>query len=292
MPILRVAPDGSRILYTLWDNTNPEVGSIGTMTIDGTSHQLLVDFTAPWSPDDNCRPEDAIWSPDGAQIAYRWFCESLNESGEYMVYQELWIMDADGSNQRLVTAEPAFRLVTFGGEAVFFQWMRNGYIYFVNEHGRLYAVNPENGSLHRLMDNVDSVNARLSLSPDGKHARVTDGLSALAIQQAGLIPVEVPEKFVGWSVDGERILYQNNNRIWLHDLKTGKDSLLLSYESGQSIHVQGLSPGSRFLAYQTNEGLFVLDIEENGEPQLVVADAVDPVSGWRTVHFIAWIPVP
>lgn len=65
-PGLLVAPDGRRILYTLWNNMNQRRAAIWTMNPDGSDKRLLVAATEEWFP------EEAIWSPDGTQIAYRW----------------------------------------------------------------------------------------------------------------------------------------------------------------------------------------------------------------------------
>src|SRR3989338_874471 len=79
-----ISPDGTRIVYT--------GGSIGeqeirVMNIDGANPvQLTADVWNDFDP---------VWSPDGMRIAF-----VSNRSG---IQQEVWVMDADGSNMEQLT---------------------------------------------------------------------------------------------------------------------------------------------------------------------------------------------
>jgi TolB protein len=98
-----LSPDGKRIVFTSLKDGDLD---IYTMNIDGTdvrqlTHQPGYDG-GPW------------WSPDGKQIAYRAYHPT--DSAELKDYRdllkqrivrptkmELWVMSADGSNQRQIT---------------------------------------------------------------------------------------------------------------------------------------------------------------------------------------------
>jgi len=98
-----LSPDGKRIVFTSLKDGDLD---IYTMNIDGTdvrqlTHQPGYDG-GPW------------WSPDGKQIAYRAYHPT--DSAELKDYRdllkqrivrptkmELWVMNADGSNQRQIT---------------------------------------------------------------------------------------------------------------------------------------------------------------------------------------------
>jgi hypothetical protein len=103
-----ISPDGSKIAVAYWQDDHWE---IHTMNIDGSSRQRLTStpltvlvenrpltsefvdgkerFVASENPAwNNAAP---VWSPDGGQIAF-----VTDRTGQW----ELWIMNADGSNQR------------------------------------------------------------------------------------------------------------------------------------------------------------------------------------------------
>ena len=287
----QTSPQGTVLLYSRWDNlffTNDPGDKLSIWAVNSESgqRQLLVNATLEWYP------ANPVWSPDGSQIAYvRGYLRKPYTEGLWIDHRELWVMDADGSNQRLVTAHPDFVLEEFGGHFLFFRWMRNGYIYFVDLDDQLYAVDPQGGTMYRLMNGVDPLVLRLALAPDGQHATSFGDLSAL--QQAGLTVVDLPGSPVGWSPGSDRVIYLDGSGLWLREVATGANRLLLPGVSYYTIQVHGFSPDGRFIAYQTDDGLFVLDVEDAaGQPRLVFEDPHDPVTNTRSIRFIDWVPVP
>jgi TolB protein len=97
-----VSPDGRRIVFTSLKDGDLD---IYTMNVDGTDVRRLTTAPGydggPW------------WSPDGTQIAYRaWhptdsalttYQSLLRERLVRPNRMELWVMNADGSNQRQIT---------------------------------------------------------------------------------------------------------------------------------------------------------------------------------------------
>ncbi len=97
-----VSPDGRRIVFTSLKDGDLD---IYTMNVDGTDVRRLTTTPGydggPW------------WSPDGTQIAYRaWHpTDSALTTYQDLLQQrlvrpnrmELWVMNADGSNQRQIT---------------------------------------------------------------------------------------------------------------------------------------------------------------------------------------------
>ena len=133
-------PDGSSIAFTRIDGSNWGVYTMSASNGSGQtriSNQLAHEFMPAWSPDGSklavtCRnggaPEgskdicvmdadgsnvvnliplagqedfDPAWSPDGSRIAF-----TSNRDGGNSNY-EIYVMDADGSNQRRLTTSPA-----------------------------------------------------------------------------------------------------------------------------------------------------------------------------------------
>lgn len=99
-----ISPDGSKIVFTSLKDGDLE---IYTMNADGSDVRRLTDTPGydggPW------------WSPDGTKIVYR--AHHPQDSTELAQYRELlgqglirpskvelWVMDADGSNKRQITA--------------------------------------------------------------------------------------------------------------------------------------------------------------------------------------------
>jgi TolB protein len=94
-----VSPDGQHVLYSDHQNTNDPT-SIFVMNIDGTGVTRLTDA--------GCCYHDggAHYSPDGTKIVYY----TDRNSEPIGCCYELWMMNADGSNQHEVTSN-----LTFGG---------------------------------------------------------------------------------------------------------------------------------------------------------------------------------
>jgi TolB protein len=121
-----VSPDGKRIVFTSLRDGDLE---IYTMNVDGSDLRRLTTTPGydggPW------------WSPDGKQIVYR--AHHPTDSAELTTYRrllaqrlvrpnrmELWVMDADGSNQRQVTR--------LGGANFGPSWAPDGRIIFSSNH--------------------------------------------------------------------------------------------------------------------------------------------------------------
>lgn len=144
------------------------------------------------------------------------------------------------------------------------------------------------------MDSVDPFDIRERLSPNGQRLVVSTGLQAEAIDRAGLVPVEIPGEFVDWDSTGNYITYEvtssapGTSGIWWRNVTTGHDQLLVP---GEIALVHGVSPDSQFVAYQTNQGLFAMNVD-TGQINWIVGDSHDPVTGNWAIRFVTWLPVP
>jgi hypothetical protein len=201
-------------------------------------------------------------------------------------------MDADGSGQRLVLSDTNINILNlYGVDPLVFDWMLNGYIYLASASYQLYAVNPNDGGYYRLMDNTDPLDLMFSLSPDGQHAANWPGLTAATLQEAGFSAQNVPGTIRTWSTDGSLLVYEYSQGAWLRNVVTGEDRLLFQEAGTTRIHT--ISPGNQHLAYQTDAGLFTLDLTQpNSQPSLVLSDPPDAVREHWNLDFVAWIPVP
>jgi TolB protein len=89
------APDSSRIVFRSQEEADAERAQFYTVRPDGTGLTRLTNF-----PKGHRRVFSASFSPDGTQIVYA----RANDGREH---GDLWLMNADGTNQRPLYAVPA-----------------------------------------------------------------------------------------------------------------------------------------------------------------------------------------
>jgi len=89
------APDSSRILFRSLEEADAERAQFYTVRPDGTGLTRLTNF-----PKGHRRVFSASFSPDGTQIVYA----RANDRREH---GDIWLMNADGTNQRPLYAVPA-----------------------------------------------------------------------------------------------------------------------------------------------------------------------------------------
>lgn len=170
-----LSPDGKRIVFTSLKDGDLD---IYTMNVDGTDVRRLTTTPGydggPW------------WSPDGSRIVYR--AHHPADPADLAAYRdllaqrlvrpnrmELWVMDADGSNQRQVTQ--------LGGANFGPSWAPDGRIVFSSNH-----TNPRSG-------NFDLYLVAL------------DGTRLERITTSGVF-----DGFPMFSADGRRLVWASNRR--------------------------------------------------------------------------------
>lgn len=162
-----LSPDGKRIVFTSLKDGDLD---IYTMNVDGTDVKQLTNTPGydggPW------------WSPDGTKIAYRAWHPTDPDSlkayhdllGQRMIRpnrMELFVMNADGSDQRQIT--------TLGGANFGPSWTPDGKrIIFSSNHKNprsrnfdLFIIGIDGSGLERITTNEDFDGFPM-FSPDGK----------------------------------------------------------------------------------------------------------------------------
>lgn len=222
------SPDGNRIAFDSGrDNQmmNYVNHDIYVMDVHGSNVQRLTDDGA-----DEAGPR---WSPDGKFIAYvkeeYISAQGFNEAPAWDIY----IMNADGSQQSQLTNHPANDLEPAwspdGGKIVFIS-DRNG------NHTDLYVMNADGSDVTQLTDH-SSNEFGPAWSPDGTQIVFNSDrngnvqLFVMSIDGSNLIQLTKDgsnSAYASWSPDGKRIIFES-------DRDTGKANLYVMNADGSNV---------------------------------------------------------
>lgn len=137
------SPDGKRIVYNVGSNSYPrEDPSVWVMNADGSGKARL---TPGYQPH---------WSPDGKRIVFTRLLDPPK-------YDVILVMNADGSDVRLVTQRQA-------GQARPSWTADGGRVLFIDGSDYVCAVNPDGSGRARLMQTKGKFPGDVAASPDGK----------------------------------------------------------------------------------------------------------------------------
>jgi TolB protein len=142
------SPDGKKIAFYAYEDSTTR--SINVMDIDGGNRTRLTNEAG-------ARDSGPTWSSDGSSIAF-----SRERNGEY----HLWVMDADGTNQR--------RLGDLEGLAP--RWSPDGSLLAFSAYPQkeIFVANADGTSARRLTEN-DVEDMWPSWSPDGAQIAYMSG---------------------------------------------------------------------------------------------------------------------
>ena len=207
------SPDGKKITYMSFRGEPKSRGELYVMNPDGTNPINLTQ-----SPE--IAEGVSSWSPDGKQIVYKSF-GIFNANGFFQ--SDIWVMDADGENQRNLTNHiagdwqpdwsPDGRQIAFTSDRnsdwEFDIWGGNSEVYVMSTDG----TNLINLTKHPAKDGSPD------WSPDGTRIAFNsnrDGNREVYVMNAdGTNPINLtnhPARDVGpdWSPDGTRIAFSTN----------------------------------------------------------------------------------
>jgi Tol biopolymer transport system component len=221
---------------------NPDGSSPTRLTDDKSRTEKLPSFVPVYD-------SSPVWSPDGTKIV---FISNRN----YLF--SLYVMNADGSNARLVTdkvlepAEPAWS--PDGGKIAFSAGIR-GTIGMTKPSADIYAVNVDGSGLTKLTQD-SGLNSSPAWSPDGKQIAFTsnreaEGQSRIWLNADGgnqrILPNSQNDAgFYGgqpaWSPDGTKILFtayqpcanQGAVSIFVTNADGGNSQLVTKNTNGES----------------------------------------------------------
>jgi Tol biopolymer transport system component len=149
------SPDGSQVAFT---RCRDEQGTldceIWVASADGSDRRLLVDSRG--------RDGDVAWSPDGTRIA---FTSDRDRNGQCFFHDcwghngEIYVMSADGSDQRRVTDNPGddqFPTWSPDGTRIAFAGLRDveGAVDAPEENYEIYVTGEDGSDVRQLTDNT------------------------------------------------------------------------------------------------------------------------------------------
>ena len=159
---------------------------------------------------------EVAWSPDGAQIAFAGFDRVSRD------YRHIHVIDADGSNQRVLLSVPIADLLQQiswspdGKKLIYVHWITVEEMDFYSE---IYIVDVEDGAAINLTNTLDINEIDPAWSPDGKriaftaysqipqiHIMDVDGSNVVKLTDGPLFCLGP-----SWSPDGKKIVFSGGD---------------------------------------------------------------------------------
>jgi Tol biopolymer transport system component len=181
-----------------------------TLDADATTYRDLTPGRQTFYASD----QDGSWSPDGSRLVFT----SHRDSN---VATEIYVMDADGSDQRRLTNDGPNGVQSTSAE-VFDRapvWSPSGgtiaYLKSVRGAVDVWLMRPD-GSDQRQLTSDGGNKGSLAWSPDGARVTYETGSAVFAVPAGGGPPVRLAEGLgLAWSPDGRRIAYVNAEGLWV-----------------------------------------------------------------------------
>jgi Tol biopolymer transport system component len=192
------SPDGAQIAFVVADYPAAQA-DIYVVARDGTGLRQLTD--------DPTIDDEPAWSPDGTRIAFRSFRSERDG--------EIWVMDADGSDQRNLTPRAGTAVVDFRRPA----WSPDGSrIAYASTEGGDWGIwtMAADGSDRRQLTNTIDLDTEPTWSPDGqriafRRSSAEEGSDIMIVPAAGGEAVRLAlageQRTPAWSPDGELIAF-------------------------------------------------------------------------------------
>lgn len=207
-----VSPSGKQIaFYGKYDKR--KTWSIHTADIDGNNMRRLTNVKNVWD-------SAPAWSPDGKTIVFA--REYKGENGKWQ--EEIWLMSADGSEQRQIKALEGRAAEFMQDERLLFQSKASP--------SQISIANIDGSNVIKLTSD-ESNNMSPKISPDGSQIAYLsnrDGNQEVYVMdidgtnQKRLTINSVVEWDPAWSTDGSKVFFSSDNVHGFYDLyKANKD---------------------------------------------------------------------
>jgi Tol biopolymer transport system component len=165
------SPDGSEVVYATSSFSRPKRSAIYAVSSDGGAPRLILRATRRVSIEGRSYLTDVYHpalSPDGRQIAY------FDGMGDHS--HNLWVMNADGTQRRLVLDEE----VSGAGHMLALTWSPDGESLAFQTDNRIYLVRSDGTGLRPVVERDFVERPGVQWSPDGSRIAYLRG-GALSI---------------------------------------------------------------------------------------------------------------
>lgn len=252
-----------------WARGSPS--QIWRMRADGTQRRQLTS-----TPEDAFDPQ---WSPDGRQLVYMtWDSSSCQPGSKWCAVTDVWVINADGSNPRLLGTGIHPRWAPDSRRLVYYDFVPN-----IQSSGLTLAVVTQSGGGDSSFLSAGFVAPMASppaWSPRGgwiafAHALATRGRRVDVVRPAG-----TPRRRIGlgtapaWAPNGRTLAVVRSGWIWLSDPVGGHRRRLVRTLPGSNL-VPAWSPHGKLLAFQGPAGLMVARATPPSRPRLVAPGLMD-----------------
>jgi dipeptidyl aminopeptidase/acylaminoacyl peptidase len=217
-----ISPDGTKIVYcSLRESIYSQ---IYVMNVDGTGAKRMTNVNSG----DACGP---AWSRDGKRIAFYAFAQTSPSRNPV-----IWVMDADGSNQKRLTEHGMDPTWSPDGRQIAFASRRDGIF-------QIYVMNSDGSNVSRLTKH-NSEDSNPSWAPDGGAIAYISAtgddhrglflMGADGSDQHGLVHSKYQDYcFPTWSSDSRTIAFSALNRLGSQGIMAGEEKPRCEQWSGE-----------------------------------------------------------
>jgi len=234
------SPDGAKIaiVCVFPQSPNNYIAEVYTINVETGELERLTD-----TPD--IYEYGPSWSPEGSQIAFATLASPF----------PIYVMDADGSKQRLLTTVPQL-----GGPI---SWSPDGkkimYVSRIGErgYGEIYLVDVEDGTSINLTNSPDIHDCDPAWSPDGNRIAFSSG-------KYGCEQIHVMD------ADGSNVAKLTDEELECHDPSWSPDGKKIAFSAGKVRR-----PGGEEVLCGHWDSIFIVDIDSHSVTDLIDAGPGD-----------------